>query len=157
MLGLGCSRSAAALVSRKWEQVVGAACSVVSGGVVTEVEANFAWLARQGTPTLASVGVSFSNELATLIKQTVSRFHCQFSTQTNLHFITAKKSNKIHPDCFFDPKIPGMMPSLPHGSALSCSVVQCFPLRKWLRATPTLPSFCFLVPLHRTSSILQTI
>ena len=113
MLGLGCSRSAAALVSRKWEQVVGAACSVVSGGVVTEVEANFAWLARQGTPTLASVGVSFSNELATLIKQTVSRFHCQFSTQTNLHFITAKKSNKIHPDCFFDPKIPGMMPCLP--------------------------------------------
>ena len=46
LLGLGCSRSAAALVSRKWEQVVGAACSVVSGGVVTEVEVNFAWLAN---------------------------------------------------------------------------------------------------------------
>ena len=51
LLGLGCSRSAAALVSRKWEQVVGAACSVVSGGVVTsEVEANFASLARHSHP-----------------------------------------------------------------------------------------------------------
>ena len=79
LLGLGCSRSAAALVSRKWEQVVGAACSVVSGGVVTEVEANFACLAGQGTPTLASVGVSFSNELAAM-KQTKSRFYGQFSS-----------------------------------------------------------------------------
>ena len=51
LLGLGCSRSAAALVSRKWEQVVGGACSVVSGGVVSsEVEANFASLARHSHP-----------------------------------------------------------------------------------------------------------